>query len=237
MKHGARLVGYLLVLSAMAALLVAIPNAWATPEQSQSAQMTIPTRTPKPATPPPSQPTDVPQPTEPPAQIPTVLPGTAVPTLIAATPVATPATPTTRAVLNLKKQVAPTAVWPGTTIRYTLTLSNQGTASAQLVEILDTLPADLIPGTIAPGSNARWEGQTLQAQAPILPPGSQLVIAYTAAVRVNTRPGGIISNQATATAAGDLRAVASASVALPPAELPPTGSFPNGILRTVAWGH
>jgi uncharacterized repeat protein (TIGR01451 family) len=236
MNHGARLVGYLLVFSALAALLVAIPNAWATPEQSQSTQMTVPTRTPKPATPPPSQLTAVPQPTELPAGIPAVSTNTPVPTLSVTAPVTTLATPATAAELVLEKEVAPATVWPGATLYYTLTLSNRGTASAQQIVIQDTLPSDLIPGAIAPGPDARWEGQTLQAQAPLLPPGAQLVIAFTAEVRPNTRPGGVIANQASAAAAGSLRAMASTSAALPPAELPPTGGFLDGILRIAAWG-
>jgi len=232
MNRGARFLGYLLVFSALSALLVAIPSAWATPEQSQAAQMTVPTRTPKPAVSPPPQATDVPQateqPTRQPTDLPTVLPGTPVPTLSAATP----AVPANAAELVLKKEVAPAAAWPGATLVYTLTVSNQGTASAQQVVVQDTLPADLVPGTIAPGADARWEGQTLHVQAPILPPGSKLVIAYNAAVRVNTRPGGVISNRASAAAAGNLRAAASASVTLPPAELPPTGGSFNGIPGT-----
>jgi uncharacterized repeat protein (TIGR01451 family) len=237
MNRGVRFLGYLLVFSALAALLIMIPSAWATPEQSQAAQMTIPTRTPKPGTPPPSPPTDVPPATKEPIELPTVLPGTPVPTLSIATPVTTPATPATAAKLVLRKEVAPTAAWPGVTLYYTLTLSNQGTASAQQIAVQDTLPADLVPGTIAPGPDSRWEGQTLQVQAPILSPGSQLVIAYTAEVRVNTRPGGVISNRASAAAAGNLRAAANSSVAMPPAELPPTGGFFNGIPGTTGLGH
>jgi len=230
MNGGARLVGYLLVFSALTALLVAIPSAWATPEQSQPAQ-TVPTRTPKPA-PPTSEPTNEPPETTPPTDIPTALPDTPAPTQS----VTTPAAPVAAAVLVLKKQVAPAAVWPGATLHYTLTLSNRGTASAQQIVIQDTLPVDLIPGAIAPGPDTRWDGQTLQAQVPILPPGSQLVIAFSAEVRPNARPGGAISNQASATAAGNLQAVASVSVTLPPAELPPTGGLLDRILRTAAWG-
>jgi uncharacterized repeat protein (TIGR01451 family) len=239
MNRGARPIGYLLVLFALAALLVAIPNAWATPEQSQSAQMTVPTRTPKPAatTPPPVQPTDAPAATRPPTDVPTVLPGTQVPTLPVATPAASAATPATAARLLLVKEVAPAAAWPGATVYYTLTLTNQGTASARQIVIQDTLPDELVPGAIAPGPDARWEGQTLQAQVLVLPPGSQLVIAYGAEVRVNARPGSVISNSASAAATGNLQAAAGATVALPPAELPPTGGFRRGIRRAAASEH
>jgi uncharacterized repeat protein (TIGR01451 family) len=148
-----------------------------------------------------------------------------------------PATPVAAAKLVLKKQVSPAAVWPGATLYYTLTLSNPGTASAPQIVVRDTLPPDLVPRAIAAGPDARWDGQTLLAQIPSLPAGSQLVIAYTAEVRVNIRPGGVITNQASAAAATNLRAVASASVMLPPAELPPTGGSFYGIPWTVGSEH
>ena len=230
MNRGVRFLGYLLVFSVLAALLVAIPSAWATPEQSRIAQ-TVPTRTSEP--PPPPESNDEPQATEQPTSLPTVLPGTPVPTLS----VTTPATQAASAKLVLRKEVAPTAAWPGATLVYTLTLSNQGTVSAQQIVIQDTLPADLDPGAIAPGPDARWEGQTLQVQAPILLPGSQLIIAYTAEVRVDTRPGGVIRNRASASAAGNLRVAASSSVTFPPAELPTTGGSFNGISGTSGSGR
>jgi len=229
MNRRARLLAYLLVLSALAALVVAFPSAWATPEQSRAAQGTVPSVTPKVSAPPPSQSTDAPEVIEQPTDLPTVSPGAPVPTQS----VAAPATPTTTAHLALRKDVAPAVAWPGATLHYTLTLSNPGTASAQQIVVQDTLPAELAPGAIAPGNDARWEGSTLRAQAPILPPGSQLIIAYTAEVKANTPPGGIISNAADAAAAGSLRTAASTSVALPPAELPPTGGFLNGVPNVV----
>jgi uncharacterized repeat protein (TIGR01451 family) len=186
----------------------------------------VPTVTPKVSAPPPSQPTDTPQVIERPTDLATVSPGTPVSPL----PITAPATAATAAQLALVKDVAPAVAWPGTTLHYTLTLSNRGTASAQQIVIQDTLPVELAPGTIAPGTDARWEGPTLRAQAPILPPGSQLVIAYTAEVRVNARPGSVITNAADAEATGNLRTAASTSVTLPPAELPPTGGLLNGIL-------
>jgi uncharacterized repeat protein (TIGR01451 family) len=225
MNRRARFLVYLLVFSVLAALILAIPSAWATPEQSRVAQ-TVPTRTPE--APPPPESDHEPQATVQPTDLPTVVPDTPVPTLA----VTTPATQAAGAKLVLRKEVAPAAAWPGATLVYTLTLSNQGTVSAQQIVVQDTLPADLVPGAIVAGPDARWEGQTLQVQASTLPPGSQLVIAYTAEVRVDARPGGVISNGASAEAAGNLRAVAKTSVRLPPAELPPTGGFFNGIPGT-----
>jgi len=240
MNSGARLFGYLLVLFALAALLVATPSAWATPEQSQSAQMTVPTRTPKPEPPPPTatdEPDDSGEPAGQPETPPTALPTTQSPTPTVVTPATRPATSVPAPKLRLTKEVAPAAAWPGATLHYTLTLTNPGTASARQIVIQDTLPDELVPGVIAPGADARWEGQTLQAQVLVLPPGSQLVIAYTAEVRVNARPGGVISNSASAAAAGNLRTAASTTVSLPPAELPPTGGTLAGIRRAPASEH
>jgi uncharacterized repeat protein (TIGR01451 family) len=231
MNLGARALGYLLVLAALAALLIAIPSAWATPEQSVAVQMTIPTRTPKPSPPPSAQPTDLPpeQPTDlPPAPSTTVPPasaGTPAP-IVSATP---PPTPLGAAKLLLKKEVAPITAWPGATLHYTLTLSNQGTAAARQISILDPLPEGVVPGTLSGDVDAQWEGQVLTARIPILPPGSQVVIAFTSDVQADAPPGGVISNQASATASGGLSAAASASVGLPPAELPPTGGSLDGV--------
>jgi uncharacterized repeat protein (TIGR01451 family) len=232
MSRGTRLLGYLLVLGALAVLLVAIPSAWATPEQSQAVQMTVPTRTPKPPPPQPPGPTDVPPPEQQPTPAPTATAGTLAP-VASVTPRPTPAL---AARLVLKKEVAPVSAWPGATLHYTLTLSNQGTASAQQIEVLDTLPADLLPGPVSGGPEARWDGQVLRVRTAILPPASQLTIVYTADVRVNANPGGVVSNQASATASGDVHATAGASVALPPAELPPTGGSLHGVPDTpVSW--
>jgi uncharacterized repeat protein (TIGR01451 family) len=226
MNRGARLFGYLLILAALAALCIAIPSAWATPEQSSSEQMTVPTRTPKPPSPAPSQPTERPASTR---------QATAVPTTAAATAAPVPSatrlpTAAASAALALRKEVAPAYAWPGATLHYTLTLSNEGSASAQQIVLLDTLPASLAPGTISGSADARWDGQVLRVQAGLLPPASRLIVSYTAHVRADAPPGGVISNRATATAKGDLSVAAGASVALPPAELPPTGFSPNGIL-------
>jgi len=230
MNRGARLIGYLIVLSALAALLVVIPSAWATPEQSQSAQMTIPTRTPKPptTTSAPAEPTDKPPPTSTPARTSTTAPATQSPPGATATTVPTAATAAAAAQLTLKKEVSPLIAWPGATVRFTLTLTNRGTASARQIVIQDILPGDLVPGSITAGPDASWDGQTLQALAPVLPPGAQLVVAYTADVRPDAPPGGVIANNAIATAASNLRVAASASVSLPPAELPPTGGSLTG---------
>jgi uncharacterized repeat protein (TIGR01451 family) len=226
MNHRKRLFAYLLASAALVVLLIAIPSAWAMPGQMWAAQ-TVPTRTSEAPPPPPAESTSPPSSDSggDATAVPTGSPDTPVPSP-SATP---PPKPVAAAKLLLKKEVSPTAAWPGATLHYTLTLSNQGSAAALQVVILDPLPADLAPGTIVAGANAQWEGQVLRVQAASLPPASRLVIAFTADVRANAQPGSILSNQASATANGALRATASASVALPPAELPPTGGSLHGV--------
>lgn len=107
-------------------------------------------------------------------------------------------------------------------VSYTLTLTNVGPVSARQVVLEDTLPADLAPGAVQ-GAAAAWVGRTLQARVPILPPGGRLVVAFSAVVAANVAPGGLLVNQAQATAAGGLSASAEVGVALPPAELPVVG--------------
>jgi uncharacterized repeat protein (TIGR01451 family) len=228
MDHRKRVLAYLLILVALAVLPVAIPSAWARPAQMTAAQ-TVPTRTsappPAPTSPPSSDSGGSGGSGESPTAVPTVLPDTPVPPATETTT----AQPIAAAKLSLKKQVAPNVAWPGATLHYTLTLSNPGTAAAGQIVILDPLPAELAPGTLPEGADARWEDQVLRVQAATLAPNARLVIAFTAEVRADAPPGSIITNQASATASGNLRASASAPIALPPAELPPTGGSLNGL--------
>lgn len=220
MNHRARLVGYLLVPAVLAGLLVAIPQAWATFEQSQAAQ-TVPTRTPKPQAPEPSD-------DEEPIEVPTQVPSTPVPTVSATSPPPPAASATPSAKLSLVKEVAPRQAWPGATLNYTLTLRNKGTGSARQVVVEDLLPEGLDPGAVAPGIDAAWDGRTLRARAPLLRPGSQLVIVFSAVIRTDAKPGSALVNKAVASAATGVRATASAFTMLPPAELPPTGGSVEG---------
>jgi len=127
------------------------------------------------------------------------------------------------AALVLAKEAGLQHAWLGATIPFTLTLSNLGTASARQVVVIDALPAELDPGPLGAGTGATWDGRTLRLGVPVLAPGGRAVIAFTARVNSQARPGGVITNVANATAAGGLTALASVIVAMPPAELPPTG--------------
>ncbi|MCX6029022.1 MAG: hypothetical protein NT169_06935 [Chloroflexi bacterium] len=209
-----RLASYLLAVTVLIGAAIVAPRAWATPGQTRPGQ-TVPTPTPK------GQPTPVSSsPTaRPPAEpSPTLAPGAPSPT-----PDLTPlAPPADAAGLVFTKEVSRQQVWPGATVRYTLTLNNTGASSARQVVLSDALPPELEPGPILAGA-AAWDGRTLRAEAVILPPGGQLVVTFAATVRADVTPGRAVVNRATATAAGDASLSAATTVILPPAELPPTG--------------
>jgi uncharacterized repeat protein (TIGR01451 family) len=222
-NHRARLVGYLLVPAVLAGLLVAIPQAWATFEQSQAAQ-TVPTRTPKPPPPNTPGPSDEGEPVEVPTQAPTAsAPTVSATSLPSPAPSATPS-----AKLALVMEVAPRQAWPGATLNYTLTLKNKGTGSARQVVVEYSLPDGLDPGVVAQGIDAAWDGRSLRAQAPSLSPGSQLVIVFSAVIRTDAKTGGALVSKAIASTATGMRVTASTFTMLPPAELPPTGGLVEG---------
>jgi uncharacterized repeat protein (TIGR01451 family) len=139
--------------------------------------------------------------------------------------------------------------WPGITLHYTLTLINRGTAPAEQVTLTDILPEGLELTPLPAGSPAVWDGRTLRAEIATLPTRGRLIVVFSAVVRADAAPGQVLVNQATATAVGDpsaalrtgpstelrtgpsaalragLQVDARVAVALPPAELPPTGDI------------
>jgi len=219
MKRRTRWIGYLLAIFLLIGLSGVSPHAWATPEQTRP-QQTVPTPTPKGA-----------RPTGQPTARPTARPPEAT-TEPAATEPAAPATPgvatsiatsTPAPELAMVKEVGQEQIWPGATVHYTVTLTNRGRGSAQEIVLTDTLPQGLEPGTVSPASGATWDGRTLRGRLASLPAGGTWVIGFTAIVRADVAPGAVLVNQAQIAAAGGRSASRSAVVALPPAELPPTG--------------
>lgn len=222
MKRNLRFLAYITGGLLLLGVTLVVPAVWATPDQGRPAQ-TVPTRTPVRTF----------VPTIAPTEAPTLAPATPVPggePAMTATPEAGPLPAITAtqmpAALLLTKQADRTVVWPGLEVAFTLTLTNQGTTSVRQIVIEDALPPALLPGTIQ-GTAAAWEGQTLRARTPVLAPGGRFVVTFTARVREDVLPGGAIVNQAAATAIGGQRAVAGVVLALPPAELPPTGGGLN----------
>jgi uncharacterized repeat protein (TIGR01451 family) len=231
MDRNRRLGGYLLALLALFGAVLVVPRAWATPTQARSGQGTVPTVTPVQQWTPP---TDVP-PTERPTDRPpggdtaTVLPPDATPTASTlpstATSIPTAGTPIASgagAALALAKQSDRLQTWPGATVWFTLTARNPGSASARQLVLEDVLPAELDPGAVVDAA-ATWDGRTLRGRLPVLPPGGQWVITFTATVREDAKAGKLVVNSAQVSAAGGLSARAEAYLALPPAELPAVG--------------
>ena len=212
--------------AAAAALLIAFlaaPGVWATPGQNQS-QQTVPTRTPTPA---PATPTEPPPNTVQPPPGNTPDPGAATPVPPTAAPPTSPSaspaapTPAERSPLGLTIVADRRQVWPGATVTFTLTLTNEGATPLQQIVVADLLAEGLEPGEIVRG-DAAWDGNTLRATAAELPAGGKLELVYTARVTA-TAPGQAIVTRASATAAGGARAAASLTLGLPPSELPATG--------------
>jgi len=219
MKLTLRPIVYVLVALALFAVLIAGPSAWAA-SLGKYAGITVPTRTPTRPFTLTSTPEPTPGPTSAPA--PTAAgPGPVIPA--PTTPTAPTAPAASAAALTLTKQASRQATWPGSTVGFTLTLTNTGASSARQIVLEDVLPPELDPGS-AQGAGAAWDGRTLRASALVLPPGGRLVVIFTATVRADAAPGNaVIINRATAAAAGGLKAAAAAILALPPVELPPTG--------------
>lgn len=219
MKRNLRLAAYIVIGLTLIGVTWVVPGAWAASARRGLGQ-TVPTRTPTPIpgltiVPPTEAPTTRPPTGQPPTGEP---PATAVPGATATPATATPAP----APMLLTKEADRTVVWPGLDVTFTLALTNQGAASVRDVALEDVLPAGLTPGEIrSPG--ATWDGRTLRGRTLVLAPGGKFVVVFTARVRDDLAPGGILINQAAATATGGQRATASLVLVLPPAELPPTG--------------
>ena len=220
MNRNRRLGGYLEIALVLFGAMLMGPRAWATPSgQGGSVPTLTPVRpwSPEPPTtvPPTDQPTD-----QPPDD------NTATPS----PPDATPTSPAPQltstsnpgAALDLVKAADRLEAWPGATVWFTLAVNNPGAASARQLVLEDTLPAELDPGTVD-GTSVVWDGRVLRGRLPVLPPGGQWVIAFSASVREDAAAGKLVVNSAQVSAAGGLNARAEAYLALPPAELPTVG--------------
>jgi uncharacterized repeat protein (TIGR01451 family) len=240
MNRNRRLGGYLLAVLVLFGAVLVGPRAWATPSQARPGQgFSVPTATPvqqwspQPTDRPTSRPTSRPPASNTDTPVPPGITPTAPTQLLTATPI--PATATTPSVsgsgaaLTLIKTSDHLEAWPGTTVWFTLTANNSGAASARQLVLADALPAELDPGTVE-GTSAVWDGRVLRGRMPLLPPGGQWVITFSAIVRKDAAAGKLVVNQAQVTAGGGLSARAEAYLALPPAELPMVGGS-NDSLR------
>jgi uncharacterized repeat protein (TIGR01451 family) len=234
MNRNRRVSGYILAVLALFGALLMGPRAWATPSQARSGQdLTVPTMTPvrewspapTTAVPPTDRPTDRPSG----GTTATPLPPGATPTsparLLTSTPIPTAVMPVvggSGAALALAKAVDRLEAWPGATVWFTVVVSNPGAASARQLVLEDTLPAELDPGSVR-GTSAAWDGRTLRGRLPLLPPGGQWVVTFSAIVREDAAASRLVMNSAQVSAAGGLSAHSDAYLALPPAELPTVG--------------
>jgi uncharacterized repeat protein (TIGR01451 family) len=233
MNRNRRFGGYLLAVLALFGLALVAPRAWATPNQARPGQgISVPTPTPvrewspsPPTNTPPTRPPDGSPATPLPPGTTPVAPGapTPIPLPAGATPGATGA-----AALALAKTVDRLETWPGAMVWFTLTASNPGSASARQLVLEDALPAGLDPIPVQDAS-VSWDGRTLRGRLPLLPPGGQWVVTFSAIVREDAPTGTLVVNSAQLLAAGGLSARAEAYLALPPAELPTVGGIADGI--------
>lgn len=229
MKGQARSLVYLALALALLGIFFAGGEAWARALPKPSGQ-TIPTPTPKGGgfTPTIVVPTVTPEPgvTTAPGQTPA--PGITAAPGQTPLPGATLPPPAAGGTLALTKKADQSAVWPGMTATFTLTLANTGAASLRQVTIEDRLPAGLEPGAILAGPGAAWNGRVLRVSVPVLAPGGKLTVVYTARVRADIAPDAVLVNQAVASASGGQQAVAFVVLGQPPLELPPTGGAAAG---------
>jgi uncharacterized repeat protein (TIGR01451 family) len=229
MKSQARLAAYIGVAAALLLIFVLAPGAWAEPLQNRHGQ-TVPTPTPL-GGPPTATPTATTRPPEqPPDEEPSAPSGPAAPSgAQAPAGGASTAVPLKAASpLALTNIASRSEVWPGAVVEFTLTLANQSNASVRDVVITVALPPSLEPGA-AQGAGASWQGSTLTARRPVLPPGGSMAVTFTARVSQDALPGAVIVSSASAAAAGVPAVTAAATLVTPPLELPPTGGeSPNG---------
>jgi len=226
------------------ALLTAGPRAWATERQSRLYQ-TVPTsgpsRTPTPETTPTPTPTWTPDVTATPT--PTLKPGeptfTPTPTRRPGEPTPTPTrepdeptpTPTpgvTGTVVAEKLVLAQTSssgmALPGSELAFTLQLTNLGPEELLDVRIEDVLPASLLLQDVAVyGGEVEMVGNRVTITLERLAPGLTVVITVRAQVAADVALGVIIDHQPVVYYADIEQRWPLLSVALPPAELPPTG--------------
>ena len=228
------------------ALLTAGPRAWATERQSrlhQTVPTSTPSRTPTPETTPTPTPmwtpdvTATPTPTLKPGEptftpTPTRRPGeptfTLTPTREPDEPTPTPSPGVTGTVVAEKLVLAQTSssgmALPGSELAFTLQLTNLGPEELLDVRIEDVLPASLLLQDVAVyGGEVQTAGNRVTITLDRLAPGLTVVITVRAQVAADVALGVIIDHQPVVYYADVEQRWPLLSVALPPAELPPTG--------------
>jgi len=184
-------------------LLGGLAPAWARPGQ-QPGYQTVPTLPPtrRPATPTPLPPSA----------------GTATPP---------PAPTTAPAIPNLQMQwrASVTTTVPGGQFAYELRVTNIGATPAEQLEARVFLPAQvtLKETHLSAGQYQMEAGHTILARLESLPAGQSWSITAVVVVDPSAPPGTVLKAWAEVSHAGAVWRSPAAAVALPPAELPPTG--------------
>ncbi|MGC8826006.1 MAG: hypothetical protein ACP5TV_03255 [Anaerolineae bacterium] len=184
-------------------LLGSIAPAWARPGQ-QPAYQTVPTLPPtrRPATP-----------TPPPPPVGTAAPSPA--------PTTTPAIPH----LQVEWRAGTAAAVPGGQFTYELRVTNAGTEQAEQLEVRLVLSAQVTPKDVrlSAGQYEIDPNHTILARLESLPAGQSWIITAVVVVDPSAPPGTVLEAWAEVRLAGAVWRPPAAAVALPPAELPPTG--------------
>lgn len=184
-------------------LLGSMAPAWARPGQSPAYQ-TVPTLPPtrRPATP-------SPQP----------------PAATTATPSPAPTTAPAGPALEMQWRASVTAAVPGGQYAYELRVTNAGTGPAKQLEARLHLPAQVTLKEVRLSAGQyRLEGKTtITAWLESLPAGQSWTVTAVVMVDPSAPPGTVLEAWAEVSRAGAVWRSPAAAVALPPAELPPTG--------------
>lgn len=104
--------------------------------------------------------------------------------------------------LTLEKQVTPTEAIPGGAITYTIFLTNNGQATAQGIQLVDTMPLSVTNITAVASGGVTINAQTgtppnYQWQLADMPAGTAGRIQITGIVHTATTPGSTLTNNAT----------------------------------------
>ena len=118
--------------------------------------------------------------------------------------------------VTITKTATPTGpVTAGSTVAYSLVVTNTGTATLNNVTVTDTLPAQLTnptAPTLPTGATGSFTGQTLTVNLAPLTPGSSVTITFNATVAAGTAVGTEITNTARAAASAIVYDTDSATI-------------------------
>ena len=132
--------------------------------------------------------------------------------------------------LALALSAEPPWAIPGRELTFRLTVRNEGDSEAKEVTARDELPGLIRPlEAISSQGEVLLEGQVVLAQLGTLSPEMAATVTITSVVASEAPLGGIIDNLVEVTSAEGFWQSVGVSVALPPAELPPTGSCLSGL--------